>query len=57
MIADMKIPLLALSAKTTRNKTSIINMTMEIKDTAQLDEVMKKIKKNPSIIEAYRASA
>ncbi len=57
MISDMKIPLLALSAKTTRNKTSIINLTMEIKDTAQLDQVMKKINKNSNIIEAYRTSA
>lgn len=57
MISDMKIPMLALSAKTTRNKTSIINLTIEIKDTAQLDEVMKKVSRNSSIIEAYRTSA
>ncbi len=57
MLADMKISLTAMTARKAKNKTALLTMTLEIKDTAQLDEVMKKFKKDPSVIEAYRTSA
>ena len=50
------IPLLAISARTTRNKTTVINLTLEVKDKEQLSQVMKQFQKNPDIIEAYRSS-
>ena len=56
MIAGMNIPLLAISARTTRNKTTVINLTLEFKDKEQLSQVMKQFQKNPDIIEAYRSS-
>ena len=56
MIAGMNIPLLAISARTTRNKTTVINLTLEVKDKEQLSQVMKQFQKNPDIIEAYRSS-
>ena len=56
MIAGMNIPLLAISARTSRNKTTVINLTLEVKDTEQLSQVMKQFQKNPDIIEAYRSS-
>ena len=52
----MNIPLLAISARTTRNKTTVINLTLEVKDKEQLSQVMKQFQKNPDIIEAYRSS-
>ena len=56
MIAGMNIPLLAISARTPRNKTTVINLTLEVKDQEQLSQVMKQFQKNPDIIEAYRSS-
>ena len=56
MIAGMNIPLLAISARTTRNKTTVINLTLEVKDKEQLSQVMKQFQKNPDIIKAYRSS-
>ncbi|MGI5884431.1 MAG: RelA/SpoT family protein [Candidatus Spyradocola sp.] len=56
MIAGLNIPLLAISARTNRNKTTVINLTLEVKDKDQLSAVMKQFQKNPDIIEAYRSS-
>ncbi len=56
MIAGLGIPLIAISARTNRNKTTVINLTLQVKDTEQLSQVMKQFQKNPDIIEAYRAS-
>lgn len=56
MIAGMNIPLQAISARSTKNKTTVINLTIEVKDKEQLSMVMKQFQKNPDIIEAYRAS-
>ncbi len=56
LIAGMNIPLLAISARTMRNKTTVINLTIEVKDKEQLSAVMKQFQKNSDIIEAYRAA-
>ena len=55
MLAGLGIPLMAISARSTKNKTTVINLTVEVKDKEQLAMVMKQFQKNPDIIEAYRA--
>lgn len=55
MLAGQGIPLMAISARTTKNKTTVINLTVEVKNKEQLAIVMKQFEKNPDIIEAYRA--
>jgi len=56
MLAGQGIPLMAISARSTKNKTTIINLTVEVKNKEQLATVMKQFEKNPDIIEAYRAA-
>ena len=55
MLAGMNIPLMAISARSTKNKTSVINLTVEVKNKEQLATVMKQFEKNPDIIETYRS--
>ncbi len=56
MLAGMGIPLMGIMARTTKNKTTVINLTVEVKNKEQLATVMKQFQKNPDIIEAYRAN-
>jgi len=56
MLAGMNIPLMAISARSTKNKTTVINLTVEVKDKEQLATVLKSFEKNPDIIETYRAA-
>ena len=53
-ITDSNISLLSLNARTNREKLVLINMTLEIKDTEQLSDLMKKIKKLKGVIDVYR---
>ena len=57
MISNMEVPLLAISARTNKNRTSIINLTLEIKNTEQLEKVMKSFQRNGDVIEVFRTSA
>ncbi len=57
LFGEMELPLIALSARTNKNKTTNVSVTIEIKNTAQLDRVMKQLKKNSDIIEAFRISS
>ncbi len=54
LLADMKLAVTSLNARTSKEKTALINMTLEIKDIEQLKELMKKIKKLEGIIDVYR---
>src|SRR5690606_20920924 len=45
IIGEAKIPLKAINARTTRNQLAIINLTLEITDTDQLDMIIKRLKK------------
>jgi GTP pyrophosphokinase len=44
-VADSKIPLKAMNARTSKEKIVIINLTLEITDTEQLDKIIKKLRK------------
>ena len=55
-ITEAQLSLLALNARTNKEKLAIINMTLEIKDIDQLRELMKKIKKLKGVIDVYRVT-
>ncbi len=54
IIAKQDIPLAAVSARTAKNSTTAINLTLEIKDTQQLDALISKLQASNDIIEVYR---
>lgn len=56
MISSMEVPILAISAKTNRNRTAVIRLTLEIKNTEQLDSVLARYKKSSDVIEVFRQS-
>ncbi|MBQ2817723.1 MAG: bifunctional (p)ppGpp synthetase/guanosine-3',5'-bis(diphosphate) 3'-pyrophosphohydrolase [Clostridia bacterium] len=57
MITTMEVPMLAISARTQKNRTAIILMTLEIKNTDQLERVIKQFQKSADVIEVFRTSA
>lgn len=54
VIADSKVPLKAVNARTTKEQIVIMNLTLEITNTEQLEKIIKKIKKVDSIFEVTR---
>jgi (p)ppGpp synthetase, RelA/SpoT family len=54
-IAEAKIHLKAINARTTRDQLVVINLTLEINDTEQLDKIIKKLKKVDSVFEVTRS--
>lgn len=52
--AEAKIPLKAMNARTTRDQIAIINLTLEIIDTEQLDKIIKRLKKVDGVFEVTR---
>lgn len=54
LLTDMKLTVTSLNARTNKEKTALINMTLEIKDIEQLKELMKKIKRLEGVIDVYR---
>ena len=55
VIAEAKLHLKAINARTTRDQLVIINLTLEINDTEQLDKIIKKLKKVDSVFEVTRS--
>lgn len=53
--AEAKIPLKAMNARTTRDRQAIINLTLEIIDTEQLDRIIKRLKKVNGVHEVTRS--
>jgi len=54
VIGESKIPLKAINARTTREQIAIMNLTLEINDTEQLEKIIKKLKKIDSVFEVSR---
>jgi GTP pyrophosphokinase len=54
-IGESKIPLKAINARTTKDQIAVMNLTLEITDTEQLDKIIKKIKKIDSVFEVTRS--
>lgn len=57
MISEWKVIVTAINARTNKNRTAVINLTVEITDIQQLEKIMKQFKKIPEIIEVFRVSA
>ncbi len=54
-IADAKISLRAMNSRTTKEKVAIINLTLEITDTEQLNKIIKKLRKINSVFQVNRS--
>lgn len=54
-IGESKIPLKAINARTTKDQIVIMNLTLEITNTEQLDKIIKKLKKIDSVFEVARS--
>ncbi len=57
LFTQEEVPLVAVSARTNRDKTTTINLTIAIKNTQQLEKLIKKLLKRSDIIEVFRVSA
>lgn len=53
-IGEADIPLKGINARTTREQLAVINLTLEIVNTEQLDKIIKKLKKVDSVFEVTR---
>ena len=54
LFASLNVPMLAVSARSLKNGTSQISLTLQVMDTAQLDKVIKQLQKRSDIIEVFR---
>lgn len=54
VIGEAKIPLKAINARTTKEQIAIMNLTLEITNTEQLEKIIKKIKKVEGVFEVTR---
>jgi len=57
VLADVKIAVKAVNARTTRDNIAIINLTLEITSKEQLEKVMNKLKALEGVMDVYRLSA
>nr|WP_300005831.1 bifunctional (p)ppGpp synthetase/guanosine-3',5'-bis(diphosphate) 3'-pyrophosphohydrolase [Tissierella sp.] len=55
-ISELDISLLSINARTAKDKTVVINMSIEINDIKQLEYIIKEIKRIKNIIDAYRVT-
>ena len=53
-ISELDVSLLSINAKTAKDKTVIINMSIEINDIKQLEYIIREIKKIKSVMDVYR---
>ncbi len=56
VISDVKLPLIAVNARTTKDKMGIINITVEVSDRSQIDMLVKKLYRIPGIFEVHRTN-
>ncbi len=57
LLLEMNIKLKAINARTSKDTTAIINLTVEISDKQQLDKVMKQLRKLPEVREVFRVAS
>jgi len=56
-LSDMKIPVTAVNARTSKNRYATININLEIVDTQQLEKVMKQFKRLTDVVDVHRVNA
>ena len=57
LFVKMEVSIVALSARVDKNQQTIINVTLGIKNTVQLEKIIKQLLKRQDIIEVFRTSA
>ena len=57
LFAALEVPIVAVSARTMKNGTTQITLTLSIKDTTQLEKIIKQLRKRSDIIEVFRVSS
>ncbi|NLL04453.1 MAG: bifunctional (p)ppGpp synthetase/guanosine-3',5'-bis(diphosphate) 3'-pyrophosphohydrolase [Clostridiaceae bacterium] len=55
VIGESKIPLKAINARTTKDHVAVMNLTMEITDTEQLEKIIKKLNRVEGVFEVTRS--
>ncbi len=56
-MADLKINVAGINARTAKNKLAIINLVLEIHDTQQLEKVMRFFRKIRDVLDVFRVNA
>ena len=54
LIADVKLPMKAINARTTRDNYELIDLTIEITDRSELDKLIKKINSLENVFDVSR---
>ena len=54
VVFEAKLPVKAINARANRDNTAVVNMTLAINDTTQLNGLIKKLRTVESVSEVYR---
>ena len=57
LFAALEVPIVAVAARTMKNGTTQIALTLSIKDTTQLEKIIRQLRKRSDIIEVFRVSS
>ena len=62
MLAQMEVPIVAVSARTDRGgkqkkNTTTIDLVLAIRDTSQLEDIIKRLLRRGDIIEVFRTNS
>lgn len=57
ILADVKIAVRAVNARTTKDNVAVINLTLEIISKEQLEKIISKLKALEGVVDVYRISA
>lgn len=57
LFAALEVPIVAVAARTMKNGTTQISLTLSIKDTTQLEKIIRQLRKRSDIIEVFRVSS
>jgi GTP pyrophosphokinase len=55
-VSELKINITGMSARVDKNNKAIINVTVTLNNTMELDMLMKKLKGNPMILDVFRTT-
>ena len=56
MLASQEVPVTAISAHAAKNQTYVFNVSIVIKNTQQLNKLIRDMSKIPDVIEVSRVS-
>lgn len=57
LFAKQEVQIMALSARVDKSRNTVINVTLNVKNTKQLESIIKQLQKRSDIIEVFRVSA